>query len=134
MVNRRLSEILRVRFLVESDEQCVSDSRRGSTQVARRSHQNREQFLIARLRFFQIERDDVLTLHGHDTACGTGQGQRFGIAFANFFRVDDYVGRRGLDLLKVPLSLLAGRSGFAEVQPVDRLRHGDSSMVETGAV
>ena len=78
----------------------------------------RKKRLIIRRVALHIETNDFLAPGNDDVRRGTSQCQRILRALLLFARIDDCVGR-DLVLLKEPLSLLAARSAFAVIEPVD---------------
>jgi hypothetical protein len=134
MKNRRLCQMLRVRVFVEANEQRFANAGGGRAEVAGWSEQDGKQFGVRRFLLFHVERHDIFPFRRNDSIRLSSQRQRLGFAQTHFRGVNSFLGRFGLDVLKVPLSLLTGRSGFAVVQPVNHLRHDESSLVGTRAV
>ena len=81
-----------------------------------------DQRVVVRRRFLHVESDVLFALGDDNGVDGFGEGEGFVAAFADLARVGR-IGDADLVLLKEPLSVLAGRSGFAEVHPVDGLIH-----------
>lgn len=109
-------------FFAETNDQRSPDPRGGGAQVPGRPQEVPAERGIVRAMAFEVESLDLFALGGNERVDALKKSQHFVFAVANFVRVDRF-GHTHPFLLKEPLSLLAGGSPFAFVQPVDCLGH-----------
>ena len=108
--------------LVEADIERLTDDGGRGAEIAGGAEKVGDQRLVVGRRFLHVESDVLFALGDDNGVDGFGEGEGFVAAFAGLARINDG-GDADLVLLKEPLSVLAGRSGFAEIHPVDGLIH-----------
>lgn len=115
---------------MKADKESFAFSECGSTEVAGGAEQGGEECGLVGFVFFQIELRVILAFDGDDDIDGFGECQRFFFRFLFFARVgggDDF----DLVLAQELLSMFAGFSVFAVIEPVDGDGHGDSRLSES---